>query len=314
MKIVITDGYTLNSGDLSWEKLHALGEVVYYDRTRPEAVAERCREAHVIITNKTPVSKLVIETASNLKVIAVTATGYNIVDTDAAKNLGVQVCNVPGYGTHSVAQHAFALILELTNRVGKHEESVKAGEWVNSSDFSYTKAPIIELKDKILGVVGMGNIGNQAARIAEAFGMRIIHYRGTALGVKSRSVRLDELFSESDFVSLHCPLKPDNHAFVNADLLARMKASAFLVNTSRGQLIHEHDLAEALKNGILAGAGLDVLSKEPPLPENPLLHAPNCLITPHNAWMSFEARQRILNTTIDNIKAALSGKPQNIVV
>lgn len=313
MKIVITDGYTLNPGDLNWRLLDQFGEVIYYDRTRPEEVAERCQHADVIITNKTPINNHVIEGATNLKVIAVTATGFNIVDTDTAAKKNVVVCNVPGYGTHSVAQHTFALILELTNRVGRHAESVRAGAWVNSPDFSYTETPIIELKDKVLGIVGLGNIGNQTARIAEAIGMTIIHHRGSPSGVTSRYVSLNGLFSESDVVSLHCPLKPDNLGFVNAALLAEMKPSAFLINTSRGQLINEDDLALALKNGTLAGAAVDVLSKEPPLPENPLLHAPNCLITPHNAWMSFEARQRILITTCENIKAALSGKPRNTV-
>lgn len=313
MKIVITDGYTLNPGDLTWKSFDALGEVVYYDRTAPEEVVARCRDAHVIVTNKTPIQEQVMLAAPGLKLIAVTATGYNVVDTAAARKHGVSVCNVPEYGTYSVAQHTFALLLELTNHAGRHAQSVREGEWVRAIDWSYAKAPIIELKDKTLGIAGLGRIGNQTAAIARAFGMNVIYHRGRAEKVQASAVGLEELFSGSDFVSLHCPLRPENHEFVNTALLSRMKPSAYLINTSRGQLIREHDLAEALKRGMLAGAALDVLSKEPPPPDHPLLGLPNCLITPHNAWLSFEARQRILQTTLDNVKAVLDGKPQNVV-
>lgn len=313
MKIFITDGYTLNPGDLDWSAFDQFGEVVYYDRTASDQIAERCKDANIIITNKTPIGEVVIQSSKNLKVIAVTATGYNIIDTVAARKSGVIVCNVPEYGTHSVAQHAFALLLELTNHVGKHGQSVKEGEWVKSIDWSYSKAPIIELKNKILGIVGLGKIGNQTGVIAQAFGMDIIYYGGRPLGISARQVTLEELFSESDFISLHCPLKPDNNSFVNKNLLLRMKQSAFLINTSRGQLIQEFDLAEALNNSVLAGAALDVLSKEPPPADHPLLNARNCLITPHNAWLSFEARARIMNTTLENIRAALAGRPINKV-
>lgn len=313
MKIVITDGHTLNPGDLSWKPFYELGDVTYYDRTTPEEVVARCRGANVIITNKTPIPEQVMLAAPGLKLIAVTATGYNVVDTAAAKKHGITVCNVPEYGTHSVAQHTFALLLELTNHVGRHAQSVKEGEWVRATDWSYAKAPILELKDKTLGIVGLGRIGNQTAAIARAFGMNVIYYRGHAEKVQAKAAGLEELFSESDFVSLHCPLRPENHEFVNSTLLLRMKPSAYLINASRGQLIRERDLAEALQRGVLAGAALDVLSKEPPPPDHPLLGLSNCLITPHNAWLSFEARQRILQITVDNIKAALEGKPQNVV-
>lgn len=313
MKIVITDGYTLNPGDLSWEPFDALGEVIYYDRTRPEEIMARCREAHVIVTNKTPVSAEVIASAKDLKLIAVTATGYNVVDIAAAKRKGIPVCNVPEYGTHSVAQHALALLLELTNHVGRHAQSVREGEWVRAIDWSYARAPLIELKDKTLGIVGLGRIGNQAANIAHALGMNVIYHGGRAEKIPATPVSLEELFSKSDFISLHCPLKADNQEFVNTALLSRMKPTAYLINTSRGQLIREPDLADALKKGVLAGAALDVLSKEPPPADHPLLGLPNCLITPHNAWLSYEARQRILDTTIQNVKMGIEGRPQHVV-
>jgi glycerate dehydrogenase len=313
MKIVITDGHTLNPGDLSWKPFHELGDVEYFDRTAADQIAVRCRNAEIIITNKTPINDEVIRTASKLKLICVTATGYNVVDTPAAKKKNVPVCNVPEYGTHSVAQHTFALILELSNRVGLHARSVEEGGWERSVDWSYSKTPIIELKDKTLGIVGLGKIGNQTARIAQALGMNIIYQGGKAGSIDARPVTLKQLFSESDFISLHCPLRPDNHSFVNREFLSLMKPTAFLINTSRGQLIEEHDLAEALLKKTIAGAALDVLSKEPPQAGHPLLGIPNCLITPHNAWLSFEARQRILSTTLENVKAALAGKPQNMV-
>jgi glycerate dehydrogenase len=313
MQIVITDGYTLNPGDLNWQPFHELGEVNYYDRSSPDEVPDRCREAAVIVTNKTAISEETIQTAKNLKVIAVTATGYNIIDVAAARKRGVLVCNVPEYGTYSVAQHTFALLLELSNRVGIYSQSVREGSWSNAVDWCYSKTPIIELKNKILGIVGLGKIGLQTGRIASAFGMNIIYYRGNPAELQARSVSLKEVFSESDFVSLHCPLRPDNNSFVNLELLSLMKPSAFLINTSRGQLINEEDLAKALQNKLLTGAALDVLSKEPPPSGHPLLNLNNCIITPHNAWLSFEARQRILNTTYENVKAALLGKPKNLV-
>lgn len=313
MNLVITDGFTLNPGDLDWTPLKAFGDVIYYDRTDKTQVAARCMDADVIITNKTPVDEAVIASAKNLKLIAVTATGHNIIDSAAAKRRGILVCNVPEYGTHSVAQHTFALLLELTNHVGKHAQSVKEGEWVNAVDWTYSKTPIIELKNKILGIVGLGKIGNQTATLGQAFGMQVIYHRGKPFGASARGVHLEELFTESDFISLHCPLTPDNQGFVNKHLLWQMRPSAFLINASRGQLIHEYDLAEALKLGKLAGAALDVLSKEPPPPDHPLLNAPNCLITPHNAWLSFEARQRIMKVTVGNVKAALDGHPVNVI-
>ena len=313
MNIVITDGYTLNPGDLSWKEIESLGEVSYFDRSSPADISTRCRNAEIIITNKTPINRDIIFNSSKLKMIAVTATGYNIIDIAAAKERNVVVCNVPEYGTWSVAQHAFALLLELSNHVGKHSQSVQHGNWVKAIDWCYSLTPIIELKDKILGVVGLGKIGNQVSRIAQAFGMKIQYFRGRPENLNATSVPLERLFETSDFISLHCPLRADNEKFVDKALLSRMKPSAFLINTSRGQLINEADLAEALNNKILAGAALDVLSKEPPLQTNPLLYAKNIIITPHNAWITSEARQRILVMTVKNILGFLKGEPINVV-
>jgi glycerate dehydrogenase len=313
MKIVITDGFTLNPGDLSWDAFNQLGKVVYYDRTSSEEILSHVREADVIVTNKTPISAETIQQCQNLSAIAVTATGYNVIDVTAARKQNIVVCNVPEYGTFSVAQHAIALILELSNRVGVNNHSVQHGDWPDAVDWCYSKLPLIELKDKTLGIVGMGKIGRQTARIANALGMKIVYHRGDASSVEAREVMLDQLFRESDIVSLHCPLRPDNEKFVNARLLSSMKRSAFLVNTSRGQLIDEAALSVALKQNIIAGAALDVLSKEPPPADHPLIGLPNCILTPHTAWLSREARSRILQTTFENIKSALAGHPQNVV-
>jgi glycerate dehydrogenase len=313
MTIVITDGFTLNPGDLNWQKFEELGEIRYYDRTPLSEISARCRDAGVIITNKTPIDERVIHEATNLKLIAVTATGYNIVDVKAAKAKNILVCNVPEYGTYSVAQHAIALLLELSNRVGQHARTVHDGEWRRSADWSYSRAPIIELKDKVLGIVGLGKIGNQTASIARALGMKVIYHRGKPVFGEATQVTLDQLFLQSDFVSLHCPLTPHNGGFVNKELLSQMKSTAYFINTSRGQLVQEQDLADALKRKVLAGAALDVLSTEPPPADHPLVGLPNCLITPHNAWLSFEARKRILDTTFENIEAGLRGAPKNTV-
>ncbi|MEJ7587004.1 MAG: D-2-hydroxyacid dehydrogenase [Ferruginibacter sp.] len=313
VRIVITDGYTLNPGDLSWKEFYELGDVVYYDRTPASEVLERCRDANVIITNKTPVPSGVIDTVTTLQLIAVTATGYNIIDVAAAKNRGIPVCNVPSYGTYSVAQHAFALLLELSNHVGLNAASVHAGEWYGSADWCYSKKPVMELKDKIIGIIGLGKIGKQMGALAMAFGMKVIYHRGKK-GLKgAKEVKLHELFMQSDFISVHCPLTAENNAFINKELLGLMKPTAFLINTSRGQLIAEKDLAEALQQNILAGAALDVLSTEPPQPDHALIGLHNCIITPHNAWISFEARNTLMQTTLDNVRAALKGNPQNVV-
>lgn len=313
MKIIITDGYTLNPGDLSWKAFEKAGEVEYHDRTQPFETIARTFGADIIITNKTMIDADSITAASHLKMIAVTATGYNNVDVEAAKKKGVVVCNVPGYGTHSVAQHTFALILELSNHVGINAFSVQEGKWNAAKDWCYTLKPLAELKDKTIGIIGMGKIGKQVAAIANAFGMQVIYHGGKADAAYCREVSLYDVFIQGDFVSLHCPLTATNKAFVNKELLGLMKPASFLINTARGALINEKELSQVLYQNKIAGAALDVLGNEPPEKNNPLTGLPNCIITPHNAWMSREARQRIMDITIANIHAFLKGKPQNVV-
>jgi glycerate dehydrogenase len=313
MKIVITDGFTLNPGDLDWNVFEALGTVQYYDRTSPVEVIARCFDADIIITNKTIIDDDVIMAASHLKMIAVTATGYNNVDTVAAKNKKVMVSNVPGYGTHSVAQHVFALIMELCNHVGNNAASVAKGDWSVAKDWSYSLQPIIELNGKTIGIIGMGKIGRQVAAIANAFGMKVIYNGGKSEESYGKSVSIYELFIQSDFISLHCPLTKSNTGFINKEMLGLMKPAAYLINTARGPLINEKELAQALYQKKIAGAALDVLSKEPPEKDNPLIGLSNCIITPHNAWMSAAARQRIMDITIENIKGLINAAPQNVV-
>ncbi len=314
MEIVVTDGYTVNPGDLSWEEISAFGKLTVYERTPADLTAERCKNADIILTNKVPISKPIMDQIQHLKMISVMATGYNIIDLSAARERMILVCNVPAYGTASVAQHTIALILELSNQVGLHGKSVRDGEWMKSPDWSYSLTPLIELKGKTLGIVGFGRIGQQTASIARALGMEIIYSgpreKQSDLG---KYTKTEFLFAHSDFISLHCPLTKDNLDMVNWKLISLMKPSAFLINTSRGQLIQEEDLAKALNEGRIAGAALDVLGVEPPLPENPLLHAKHCIITPHNAWKSREARQRIMDITAQNIRAFLQKDPMNTV-
>ncbi|PWT71667.1 MAG: glycerate dehydrogenase [Bacteroidetes bacterium] len=314
LKIVVTDGHTVNPGDLSWDQISTFGSLSIYERTSPEIVIERCVGASVILTNKTPIDSRAIETITTLKMIGVTATGYNIVDTQAAQRRGVVVCNVPAYGAHSVAQHAFALLLETTNHIGIYANSVRQGDWQRSIDWSYSKAPIMELQGKTLGIIGFGNIGQQMAKIGFAFGMRILYCSRTKVDSDlAHFTSMEQVFSKSDFVSLHCPLTADNREFVNRNMLGLMKPGACLINTARGQLIQEQDLADMLNQNRIRAAALDVLSSEPPSPHNPLLTAKNCIITPHIAWMSREARQRILDTTAKNIEQFLKGSPINVV-
>jgi glycerate dehydrogenase len=314
MKIVITDGYTVNPGDLNWEAIAAFGELVIYERTSSNQIVERCTEASIILTNKVPIDRNSILQLPFLKLINVTATGYNVVDITAAKEKNIVVCNVPAYGTSSVAQHSIALLLELANHVGLHANSVAAGEWQRSVDWSYAKTSLIELDGKTLGIIGYGNIGQRTASIARSMGMKIIYNSTTPKKNDPAQFRnLESSFAESDFISLHCPLKTDNAGFVNQKMIDLMKPSAFLINTARGQLINERDLADALNSGRIAGAALDVLSTEPPSEDNPLLSARNCIITPHNAWKSREARQRILDITASNIAAFLKNNPVNVV-
>jgi glycerate dehydrogenase len=313
MKIIITDGYTLNPGDLSWKAFEKAGVVEYYDRTLPFETIARTFGADIIITNKTIIDADTISAASHLKMIAVTATGYNNIDTEAAKKKGIVVCNVPGYGTHSVAQHTFALILELSNHVGIHAYSVQEGKWSTARDWCYTLQPLTELCNKTIGIIGMGKIGKQVAAIAHAFGMQVIYHGGKAGAAYCKEVSMYDVFIQSDFVTLHCPLTATNKAFVNKELLGLMKPASFLINTARGALINEKELSQVLYQNKIAGAALDVLSTEPPEKNNPLIGLPNCIITPHNAWMSKEARQRIMDITGANIDAFLKGTPQNTV-
>jgi len=314
VKIVIIDGHTLNPGDLSWQGIEEFGHVEHYDRTPAQLIKERCKDAEIILTNKTPISAETLQSIAGLRLICVTATGYNIVDVDAAKKQHVTVCNVPDYGTASVAQHAFALILEITNHVGLNSTAVKEGKWERSPDFCFSEANITELSGKTLGIVGLGKIGSDVARIAVAFGMNVVYHNATKKEAANlHHVELKTLFSISDIISLHCPLTKDNNQFVNRDLLSLCKSTALIVNTARGQLINESDLAELLNSGHLAGAALDVLSSEPPSHTNPLLHAKNCVITPHTAWMSREARARMLTITTRNIERYLAGDPVNVV-
>jgi glycerate dehydrogenase len=314
MNIVVTDGYLLNPGDLSWEPIRQFGHLTVYDRTAPSEVVERCRFADIALTNKTVFSAETLAQLPKLQFISVLATGYNVIDVQAARKQGITVSNVPGYGTATVAQHTFSLILELTNHVGLYASSVGNHEWERSADWSYNLKRVSELEGKILGIVGFGNIGQQVAKIAAAFGMEIRYSSRTKKDIAyAQFTDLQTLFSGSDIISLHCPLQTDNHQFVNKRLLNIMKSSALLINTARGQLIHEEDLAEALNQNRIAGAGLDVLSTEPPLANNPLLTAKNCIITPHIAWNSLESRTRVLHTTVKNISAFMQRSPVHVV-
>ena len=317
MKIVILDGFTVNPGDNPWDSLARLGELVVYDRTSPDKIVERGKEAEIILTNKTPLRAETLTRLKRLRFIAELATGYDNVDTAAAGRLGIPVANVPGYSTDSVAQHTLALLLELCNRVAEHASAVKDGEWAGSPDFSFWKGPLTELAGKKLGIIGFGHIGQRVGEMARSFGMDILaynpHNRNRPAPFPVTWLGLSDVFAQADAVSLHCPLTAENTEFVDAGLLATMKKSAFLINTARGRLIHEADLARALENGTIAGAALDVVSREPIVPDNPLLHLRNCLITPHIAWASIEARRRLTDTAFKNVEAFLRGEPINIV-
>lgn len=317
MKIVVLDGYTLNPGDLSWQGLQQLGEVVVHDRTDAGMVAERAAGAEIIFTNKTPVGKDVLSQLPGLKFIGVLATGYNVVDTEAAKAKGIIVSNVPGYGTDSVVQLTFALLLELCLRVQRHSDAVMAGRWAASPDFCFWDYPLTELAHKTIGIIGFGSIGQQVGDVATAFGMNIIATSRTRTNQQHRKnfrwVEMPELLAQSDVVSIHCPLTPETKGLINKNNLQLMKKTAFLLNTSRGPVIVDEDLAAALNNEVIAGAGIDVLSVEPPAKDNPLFGAKNCIITPHIAWATKEARARLMDITISNLAAFISGNPVNVV-
>jgi glycerate dehydrogenase len=316
MRIVVLDGYTLNPGDLSWDRLETLGECTVYDRTAPEDIAKRAGEAEIVLTNKTVLSAEILRHLPRLKYIGVLATGYNVVDVEAAGERGIPVTNVPSYGTPSVAQMAFAHLLNLTQHVAHHARTVRDGRWAACPDFCYWDMPLLELAGLTLGIVGFGRIGRAVAALARAFGMKVIIHDvivPAEMPEGCRMMELEEVFREADVLSLHCPLTPRTERLVNAERLALMKPTAFLINTSRGPLIDEPALAQVLNAGRLAGAGLDVLSAEPPAADNPLLTAKNCYITPHIAWATRSARQRLLSIAIDNVAAFVAGRPQNVV-
>jgi glycerate dehydrogenase len=316
MKIIVLDGYGLNPGDLSWSAWETLGELKVYDRTSPSELLERSEGAEVLITNKTLITANDMALLPELKYIGVLATGYNVVDIDEAKARGIVVTNIPAYSTASVAQMVFAHILNITQRVGYYADENVRGRWTNNPDFCYWDTNLVELDGKKMGIVGYGNIGKATARIALAFGMEVLAYtskdqKDLPQGVKK--VSLDELFAESDVISLHCPLTPDTKELVNAHRLKTMKPSAILINTGRGPLINEQDLADALNEGRIAGAGLDVLSVEPSVVGNPLLRAKNCFITPHIAWATKEARTRLMDIAINNLRSYQEGNIINNV-
>ena len=317
MKIVVLDGYTLNPGDLSWDGLKDLGDVTIHDYTPADQIVARARGAEILFTNKTPLTAATLAQLNKLTYIGVLATGYNVVDVKAAAARGVAVTNIPTYGTSSVAQMVFALLLELCHHVQLHSDAVRGGEWSASRDFCFWKTPLVELQGKTIGIVGFGRIGRQVAKIADAFGMRVLaqdKFQGPAPDLADfRWAELDELLAQSDVVSLHCPLFPDTAGLINQETLARMKPSTFLINTSRGGLIVDQDLSDALNRNQIAGAALDVLSVEPPPADNPLLKAKNILVTPHISWATAEARARLMGIAVDNLKAYLAGKPVNVI-
>lgn len=316
MKIVILDGYATNPGDLSWDEVKTLGECTIYDRTLPDEVVPRAADAEIVLTNKTHLEAQHIAALPQLKYIGVLATGYNIVDIEAARQHGVLVTNIPAYSTHSVAQLVFAHLLNIAQQVQHHSEAVHSGRWSNCSDFCFWDMPLLELHGLKMGIVGLGHTGMATARIALGFGMEVYAYTSKSplqLQSEIHKIELDQLFRKCDVVSLHCPLTPDTKGLVNAERLQLMKPTAILINTARGPLVDEAALAHALNQGKLAAAGLDVLSQEPPKADNPLLTARNCYLTPHIAWGSTAARQRLMQALVENIKSYLDGRPVNVV-
>lgn len=314
MKIVVLDGFGLNPGDLSWDGFSRFGEVIIYDRTAPQEVLERSRHAAVLLTNKTVISEKMLSQLPECRYIGVLATGYNVVNIAAARNQGVVVTNIPAYSTSSVAQLVFAHLLNIVNQVDLHATEVRKGRWNENKDFCFWDSPQTELANKTIGLIGLGNTGMATARIAHAFGMNVIAYtskRDNEIPDFIRSVSYEKLFSTSDVISLHCPLTDSTKGLINKEKLALMKPSAILINTGRGPLIEEEDLAEALRTGIIAAAGLDVLSQEPPRNDNPLIPLSNCFITPHIAWATFEARRRLMQIAEKNLEAFLGGNPIN---
>ena len=316
MKIVVLDGYTENPGDLSWDELAALGELRIYDRTPPHKVIERIGDAEAVYTNKIPITREILEKCPDIKFVAVTATGYNIIDLDACRERGIPVCNVPSYGTESVAQFAFALILEICSRVAHHSDAVHEGRWGRCPDWTFWDYPLIELQGKTMGIIGFGRIGQASGRLARAFGMKVLandafpNDSGRKIG---EYVELDTLFARSDIIALHCPLLPSTKGIICAENIAKMKDGVIIINNGRGPLVVDKDLAEALESGKVYGAGLDVISTEPISDDNPLLKAPNCYITPHISWAPRESRQRLMDVAVDNLRQFMAGNPINVV-
>lgn len=317
MKIVVLDGYTLNPGDITWEGMEALGELTVYDRTKAEDVAARIGDADVVYTNKTPITKETLDACPNVKFIGVLATGYNIVDIAAAKEKGIPVSNIPTYGTAAVSQFAIGLLLELCHHIGEHSDAVKAGEWTSNPDWCFWKYPLVELDGKTMGIIGFGRIGQDTGKIAQALGMKVLAYdafkRPELETETCHYVDLDTLLAESDVIALHRPLFPDTEGIINKDTIAKMKDGVMIINNSRGPLVVEQDLRDALDSGKVAGAAVDVVSTEPIQMDNPLIGAKNVIITPHISWAPKESRQRLMNIAVDNLKCYVEGKPQNVV-
>lgn len=317
MKIVVLDGYTLNPGDISWEGMEALGDVTVYDRTKEDEIVARIGDAEVVYTNKTPITRETLDACPSVKFIGVLATGYNVVDIEAAKEKGIPVSNIPTYGTAAVSQFAIALLLELCHHVGEHSQAVKAGDWSSNPDWCFWNYPLVELAGKTMGIIGFGRIGQDTGKIAQALGMKVLAYdayQKPELETETcKYADLDTLFAESDVISLHCPLFPSTQGIINKENIAKMKDGVMIINDSRGPLIVEEDLRDALNSGKVAGAAVDVVSTEPIQMDNPLLDAKNCIITPHIAWAPKESRQRLMDIAVDNLKCYAEGKPQNVV-
>lgn len=320
MKIVILDGYAENPGDLSWDGFEVMGELTVYDRTPKDdekEIVRRIGDAEIIYTNKTPITKEIINKCPNLQYIGVLATGYNVVDVEAAREKKIPVTNIPSYGTAAVAQYTMALLLEICHHIGYHSDMVHEGRWEKAEDFCFWDYPLMELFGKNMGIIGYGRIGQETARLARAFGMNILAYsrhpKEERLFEGCRYVSLDDLFRQADVISLHCPLFPETEGLICKENISKMKEGVILLNTARGPIVAEEDLAQALNSGKVYAAGLDVVSTEPIRPDNPLLRAKNCLITPHIAWASKESRQRLMDTAVDNLRAYLAGKPVNVV-
>ena len=316
MKIVILDGYTENPGDLSWEGFEALGEVTVYDRTAPEEIVSRIGDAEIVILNKVPITEEPLNQCGHIRYIGVLATGYNVVDVDACRKRGIPVCNIPTYGTAAVGQFAIAMLLEICHHVAHHSDAVHEGRWESNPDWCFWDYPLIELADKTMGIIGFGRIGQATGRIAKALGMRVIandEYPNASGKELAEYVPREQLFEESDVIALHCPLFPSTEGMINKENIAKMKDGVIILNNSRGPLIVEEDLADALNSGKVYAAGLDVVSAEPIQGDNPLLKAKNCIITPHISWAPKESRQRLMDIAVENLKAFLAGESVNVV-